>query len=124
MATLINRERVSDLLCGALEGGSNYWYYLPKLKKDLNSTEAMNDQPLVDRIITAVYDHNISVSVYDYENPSDKLGEFNLENIARGEKLMAENHKEHFANVIDEEDDAETADVWFQLVVMGELVFG
>jgi len=37
---------------------------------------------------------------------------------------MKENYPEHYANAITENYDADTADVWFQLVVMDEVVFG
>lgn len=121
---ILDRCRVADMLCGALEGGSNYWYYLPDLKEVRAYTKSMVASPLVDRIINAVYDNNVSVDVYDKEEPETILGKFNLETIAKGEELMLRNQPKHFANILKEEDDAETADVWFQFVVMGEIVFG
>ena len=54
---LINKKRVSDLLCGAIEGGSNYWYFLPNLEEVKNKTIDMKNYPLVDRIIKSIYDY-------------------------------------------------------------------
>lgn len=121
---LISKERVADLLCGALEGGSNYWYCLPELAAVKNATNELQRFPLVDRIISAVYENNVSVPVYDVEDDTYHLGDINLANIARGEELMLQNFPDCFGDVIKEQDDAETADVWFQLVVMGEVVYG
>ena len=124
MENILNRERVSDLLVGALEGGSNYWYDMPDLKEVKRYTKSMVGSPLVDKIINAVYDHNVSVDIYDIEDPDEILGTFNLENIKRGEEIMLKEYPKHFANILSENDDAETADVWFQLVVLGEIVYG
>lgn len=121
---IISRERVADLLCGALEGGSNYWYNLPDLTEVKRFTKSMVASPLVDKIINAVYDHNVSVPVFDIEDDENHLGDFNLANIARGEELMSQNFPDCFGDILKEQDDAETADVWFQLVVMGEVVYG
>jgi hypothetical protein len=30
---MMNKSRVSDLLCGAFEGGSNYWYSISEYKE-------------------------------------------------------------------------------------------
>ena len=126
---LISRERVADLLCGALEGGSNYWYNLPDLEMVRMLTKEMKGQPIVDRIITAVYDHGASIEVYDIEDynidndENEKLGDFNLAAIESGNNIMFNDYPNQFADVLNENDDAETADVWFQLCVMGKLVY-
>ena len=97
---------------------------MPDLKEVKRYTKSMVGSPLVDKIINAVYDHNVSVDIYDIEDPDEILGTFNLENIKRGEEIMLKEYPKHFANILSENDDAETADVWFQLVVLGEIVYG
>lgn len=120
---LLNRERVNDLLIGAFEGGSNYWYNLPDIDNVLNCTQDVIDLLFVDRVIIAVYDHGVSLVVTDIEN-DELLGEFNLETIERGEKIMSEKYSKHFCDAYDETDDADTADVWFQCCVMGKVIYG
>lgn len=123
---LINRERVADLLCGALEGGSNYWYNLPDLENVMKLTKEMKGQPIVDRIITAVYDHGASIEVYDIEeysidNENTPLGYFNLESIKSGGEILFSDFPSDFADILKEQDDAGTADIWFQLCIMGKV---
>lgn len=119
----LSKERVRDLLTGAMEGGSNYWYEFPNIDPVLEKTPHMVRQPFVDRVIEAVYNHGISLIVTDVEN-DEVLGEFNLDAIERGETIMAAKYPHDFNDAFDETDDADTADIWFQCCVMGGVVYG
>jgi hypothetical protein len=44
--------------------------------------------------------------------------------IKHGTELMAEKYDWHFMDVIMDNDDAVTADVWLQCVLLGEVVYG
>lgn len=120
---LLTYERRSDMLCGALEGGLNYWYYLSNLR-EVNQFSEMLTQPLVDRIIYAVINKHISVPINDIEDSSTELGIFNLINIRKGEELMKQYAKSHWSDIIKHNDDATTADIWFQYCVLGDIVYG
>ena len=111
------------MLCGAIEGGSNYWYFLPNLEEVKNKTIDMKNYPLVDRIIKSIYDYGLSIPVNDVEN-DEYLGEINVDNIENAAKLMFEKYPKYFANILKEEEDVDTSDIWFQLVVMQEVVYG
>jgi hypothetical protein len=110
-----------DLLITALEGGSNYWYYLP----DLSMTKKYREegQATSERIFKAAMSGEI-IPVHDAENEEEFLGNISKENFIKAETLMKENSPQHYANAISENSDAETADVWFQYVVLGEITFG
>ncbi len=43
---------------------------------------------------------------------------------AKGFEVMAEKYPWHFNNFMNDNEDAETADVWFQCIVFGEIVYG
>lgn len=115
-------QRISDLLCCALEGGSNYWYTIDKFIK-----------PLV-----AWHGGKIEYRHLDYPlSPggalmiSDKEGEegtptYRLDVLAieKGLKIMNEKFSHHFSNWLEENDDAETGDVFLQCCLFGELVYG
>ena len=116
----LSNERREDMLVGALEGGSNYWYMLGDLSEIKEYAEG---EPTAIRIMKAVIDGK-KFSVLDAENPKDILGVFGMESIIKGEWLMTTKHPKHWADIIEENDDADTADVWFQLCVMGKIVFG
>jgi len=116
----MNNKIREDLLVGALEGGSNYWYYLP----DLSAIKGIKKgEPTAIRIFESVKKGAI-IPVHDCENEDEKLGELSMESIKKGEALMKEKSPEHWKNAISDNSDAETADVWFQYVVLGELTFG
>lgn len=123
--TVLTAYDVYNMLVGALEGGSNYWYYISEnmTKHIYKKTEDMNGEPYVDRMLMAIQ-RGLKVKIRDGENPGDVLGTLTAESWAKGEKLIMEKQREHFADIVGERDDATTADVYFQFAVMGELVFG
>lgn len=121
---LLTDERRSDLLVASLEGGSNYWCFLGKdTHKIINKYQTKPQSPISVVIHTAI-NAGETLPIYDAEDESEKLGEINLKSILQGEFTMLEKYPEHFANILTESDDAETADVWLQLAVMNEIVYG
>lgn len=109
-----------DLLITALEGGSNYWYDLPFIEM----VEKPNDiYTMSERIFQAVC-KGVEIPVHDIET-GEKLGELSMRNIRRGERTMkAEYPTTHWKDIQYGDWDATTADVWFQFIVMNEIVFG
>lgn len=121
----ISNQRREDMIVGALEGGSNYWYFLPDtaVKAIKDATPEMKKEPLSIRMWKAI-DKGATIQIFDADNESEKLGEINLSSVEKGEQIMADQHPYHFANLISENDDATTADVWFQCCVLSEVVYG
>ncbi len=122
--TILTTYDVYNMLVGALEGGSNYWYWFGDKTMDrvFAATPEMNGEPTVDRILMAVQRGTV-VNVFDYEDKT-KLGTLTPESWAKAEKLMIEKHRRHLGDVLNENDDANTHDVFFQLAVIGELTYG
>jgi hypothetical protein len=122
---VISNERRTNLLCSALEGGSNYWYYIGKKAMAIVDEVFPSDgnTPTVDRIWAAIKAGK-EIEIRDAEDPREVLGKISLASIANGEQIMAEKYPHHFADIINENDDAITGDVWFQLATMGEVVYG
>lgn len=122
--TLISPYDVYNMLVSALEGGSNYWYFIGNKSTDriLNATPEMNGEPTVDRFLMAIQRGTV-VNIYDIES-DEKLGTLTPESWAKAEKLLIEKHRSHLGDILKENDDATTADVFFQLAVMGEIVYG
>jgi len=117
---MISKARQLDMLIGALEGGSNYWYLLgeftlPESSKDKSGTE---------RIFDFIQDGG-EIEIFDIENEDEVLGILNKVNVETAtEKMFAGGALWAIGEILKEEDDADTADAWFQYVVMGEQVFG
>jgi len=111
----MNEELINDLIITALEGGSNYWYTTksPVCKDGEAPSEALirmsKDTPY---------------PIYDTENPEDILGYLSQENITKGVELFEKHHEEHHVDAMYGNWDAETADVFFRVVVLQELTFG
>lgn len=117
----------TNLLCSALEGGSNYWYWLGNdATKVINKLAPRNKDftdTLVDRIYTALKAGG-EIPVRDAEDPKTVLGKLSMAGMVKAEILMHNKHQRHYADVICENDDATTGDVFFQLAVMEEIVYG
>lgn len=122
---LITPYDVYNMIVGAIEGGSNYWYWIGSGSMDrvFESTNEMKGEPTVDRLLMAIQS-GIKVNIFDFEDRRTKLGTLTPESWAKAEKLMMENHKSHLGDILKENDDATTADVFFQLAVMGDVVYG
>ncbi len=124
----IPTSTVCDLLVGAVEGGSNYW---ATFRLDPNFTKSITESDkaaYVEREGGEYYAH------YDIENSnyclrvSDTEGgstyNVTLESFTNGLNIMASRYPRHFKDVITENHDAETSDVFIQCSVFGEIVFG
>jgi hypothetical protein len=122
----ISKDIVERVIVGAIEGGSNYWYFLSQEAVDTikSTTKEMHSEPLAMRLVESVK-RGYKIPINDYENVDEVLGHISLKTMGkRTEKLIKDGHGlylEHFSN---ENDDATSADVVFQYWVMGELVFG
>lgn len=120
----ISNEERESLLCSAMEGGSNYWYWIGKSANAIIDSVAPSNgkTPFVTRIWAAIVAGK-SIPVHDIETKR-KLGEISLASIEAGEQLMAAKHVRHFADIISEKADACTGDVWFQLAIMQKIKYG
>lgn len=115
---MISKARQLDMLVGALEGGSNYWYLLG----DYKLPESDEDKSTVERIFDYVQDGG-EIEVFDIEDESEPLGVISKASLAGATKTMLNDAMWAVGEILKEEDDANTADVWFQHVVMGKIVF-
>lgn len=117
-------QKREDMLVSALEGGSNYWYWINDESYEIiEAFNRDNDTPFSIAMWLAIKGGK-SIKIHDIENKKELLGEINLTSIRKGEELMLREQPKHFADIISESDDATTADVWFQYCVMGKIVYG
>lgn len=122
---VISDQRREDMLVGALEGGSNYWYWIND--RACETIARYNPQPFGEAFAIVMWKAikaGETIEIHDKEESHHKIGEINLSSVEKGEELMLKNSSKHFADIISEDDDAETADVWFQYCVLGGIVYG
>jgi hypothetical protein len=121
----ITQQHFESIIVGALEGGSNYWYDLKLDEFKSQLSESTKDESLSMRIAEALYTNpEFKMNVYDYEDEGELLGTVTQESMLDGLVIAALDYDWHFNNLMSEHDDAETADVMFQLAAMKDIVFG
>ena len=123
----VKREVLEDIFVTALEGGSNYWYYLPEdsiaaIRKAVPKSE---DPYLSTAILKAILDHDVKVAINDAENEDEVVGVITRGTMQARLQLLADSKSKWALEAhIKEEGDAESADVVFQYLAMGEVVYG
>jgi hypothetical protein len=117
----IKVELLTNLLVSAFEGGSTYWlrecdYLSPK---EGFEAPAYSDEKfwITGGKMSLFYD-----DPEDEENRAQK--DITIEDLLRGATIMAEKNASHFGDLISENDDAITADVFIQCVLFGEVIYG
>jgi len=125
----VSPEDFRNLLTTAIEGGSNYWYLLPDLV-ECNKWHAergieTSGVPVVDKIFNYVWDGGGSVPIVDgTESSDDELWAINRDTIRDGFTRLANDYHEEWDQLKAGTWDADVADVWLQLTVIGEVQFG
>jgi hypothetical protein len=116
VSSTLEVRRLWDLLTGAFEGGSNYW---------IGRVEVVGDRPTGTYFIQDVPFLGGELRVV-LENPEDVEGDHILtkDQMIAGFQLMQRKYPLHAFDVIRENDDAVTADVFLQMTLFGEIVYG
>tara|TARA_Y100000593_G_C4312236_1_gene338994 strand:+ start:2496 stop:2900 length:405 start_codon:yes stop_codon:yes gene_type:complete len=132
-----NKDKIEEFITTALEGGSNYWYWLDH--NDIEKAEEWiiknktRDRSIHYTFLDAILQNGkLSIRVYDCEeydennNDNEVIGHLNLESIRKGIAIAIDDYAEfyamHFGN--DYSGDSVSADALFQLVVLGNVVYG
>ena len=119
VTTTINHERVANLLCSAFEGGSNYWYC------------DLEEGHVPDGVTYKFFHMELPLKggsvVFDVQGSAkEDDGQLVLDGpaIQRGLQVMAKEYPSHLADVLTENDDSTTGDVFLQCCVFGKLIYG
>lgn len=134
VTTRIGLDRIGDLLCCAFEGGVGYWCTIVKKIPPAAPVEAWKVRAFAEDLGKpqgnghTVYPHieypvnGGSLVLRAEDDP--KRYTLDMAAIERGLAVMAEKYPKHFADFVAENDDAETADVFLQCCLFGEIVYG
>lgn len=127
---LVPLERVVNCLIGAFEGGSTYWLrqieYVVDPEKDMASTydsPAYSDEHFWNDGGRAnlTYDNPEASEEDDGDQKTTEIG---LTQLTNGLSVMAAKCPRHFGDLVSENDDAITHDVYIQCVLFGDVVYG
>lgn len=115
---------VYNMMVGAWEGGSSYWCEITEQSEDavIAATPEMKDEPFIERVLMAVL-NGLEISFTDKEE--DKVvGPLNKDSWTKAEHIMIAKYRRHLGDVLAGNDDATTADVFFQCAVLGDCIYG
>lgn len=110
-------ERIRDSLICAFEGGSNYWYSHLQVDRDV----AELGEPGCHRFHIIPTVKGGSISLRDDAGVKHTL---NLAKIEKGLKTLAEKFPRHFADLLSEDEDADTGDAFLQCCLFGDVIYG
>jgi hypothetical protein len=128
-----DHEHLTDLLSVATYG--NEWPVVKAYKSDaekglFTDCECREDKwakALMEGkgvIVYDLYDEDAEDFDGDGEFPESAKHPITIADVEKGLKLMQEQYPRHYADLAEEEDDLITGDVWLQLAVFGELIYG
>lgn len=123
----MDRELLENVFVTALEGGSNYWYLInsENVKKIREAVPKSVDAYFSTAILTAILDHGVEVEICDAENPEEVIGVLSAETMESRLNDLEKNKDYSWAlqNEIDGNGDAESSDVVFQFLSIGDVWF-
>lgn len=118
----ITSQHICDQIITAIEGGINYWCAGAILvrpdKSTLAETPWYSDPKLYEQ------DFLIKVALHE-PHEDDKIDyELTPDAIRKGLAVLAEKYKWRINEIVTEDGDAETGDVFLQCCLFGEIVYG
>jgi hypothetical protein len=111
----ITGRRIADLMVTAIEGGSGYWCKQIDLRAGIATAKPWYDD-------AQLYEGLFSIALVTDEGEEVRITNEGLE---KAFQLMAEQFQtSHWSDFLEENEDADTADVFLQLWAFGEVVYG
>jgi hypothetical protein len=127
----VAEQRLRDMLTCALEGGSNYWYVI-------------NDDACIYPLGLCFDDfvEGGKMQLKDYHHPYEllpfvpgcalaiedkhekKMHLLDRAALLKGLEVLAQKYPRHFADMMQENDDADTGDCYLQCCLFGEMIYG
>jgi hypothetical protein len=131
---ITDHENLTNLLSTATYG--NVWPVVKAYKSDADKGLFTDCECMEDKwaegllhgkgvVVYDCYDENIDEDANDFtEFPESAKHHITIKDVEKGLKLMRDQYPRHYADLMEEDDDAITGDVWLQLAVFGELIYG
>lgn len=136
----IPRDKVADLLCSALEGGSNYWYEINgKVEGDFQYFGEYNE-PKTKYLHLYPFQDGGALYITDAraDNPTLKIPvRLDFGRMYKGLQIWADDalhaqdkdrsdsaHARYWGDFIANNTDAETGDIFLQYCIFGKIIYG
>lgn len=115
---------IDNLLVSALEGGSNYWYKIVSkhAPKKWEFWGTYNETKI--KFLQLYPLNGGSLVIQDME--ADEVKEYVLDRMAleKGLQVMAEKYVHHYCDMLSDNADAETGDVYLQCCLFNDVIYG
>lgn len=102
-------KHIENLVISAVEGGSNYWIRRANILKRSAKT--------------GLYNHCLEGEV-EIVPDGEENKVVNRQVLEQGFEVFKQTYPKHWNDVINENEDANTADIYFQCCLFGKVVFG
>ena len=125
----LSHDGLSDLLSVATFGNS--WPCI-KIKRSQYHLAEEHKYECIEDKWAAILVNGGTLVVYDEYEMDNELNEnelpikytLDLKAVRKGLRLMKKEYPNHWADLVEENDDLITGDVWLQLAVFGEVIYG
>lgn len=124
-------ERIVNCVIGFVENGYSPWAgtFTPRASSELIAENVREVEKGI-WYSTEIYWQSAGLASLEYDHPDDDEGTFGgsitigLPEFTKGLAAMSAKAPTHFANLVSENDDAIAHDVFMQMVVFGEIIYG
>lgn len=123
----VSREVLEDIFVTALEGGSNYWYFLSeKAVKKIRKAVPKSEDPYLSTAILKAIEKGVEIPINDAEDEEWEIGTLSIKSIQDGLQKLSESSQRWALERHMNEDrmDADSADVVLQYMIFGEVIYG
>lgn len=110
----ISKENLINLLTSAFEGGANYWYDDLRPIKETSSKRGPD----------GFYDNMVTNGFILKDKETGKTHKVTANQFKKAFILMSKNWANHFSDFVNECEDATTGDVFLQLIVFKDVIYG
>lgn len=127
ITTEIDPNQVLDLICAAFDYGISYWAEIDEYKIPDDADRSWLKDPTFwepgkvrQSYLAPLLGGYVRLSVYKEEDNVT----LNAAALRNGLELLCKKHPEHWASFMTGNADADTSDVFIQLCVFGEVIYG
>jgi len=131
----VPEQRIKELICCGMEGGISYWaeiidyefaggLSMADFKQDGKMQEQGNNYFHPSEIIPFSKGCSVVLRQTELEGEEADVWRLNRAAIVDGLRVMMNKYPKHASNFLDENEDAETGDVFIQCCLLGEVIYG
>ena len=115
------KKLFTDVIITALEGGSNYWYHIPQESARIVRLYVTEETTFSEAVVEALI-RKKPIQIFHYRT-LESLGTLTRTSVINAFCLALTEHLHIAGSIIDGSADADHADTFFQLAVMGEITY-